>query len=335
MGKNSNVADSVYNTESIMKDESFKDLARYKCMASIFIKLLIPEFKDMSFIEIAEHIIDSKDRGSLSDEEIMQSEIDLEKTEIGTAKEKNTINDIVFLIRLPDGDIAKTVLKSELTVNFEMQNKNETRLIQRAIYYGASLLRDTVPSGDRGYSNIHKIYTIWFCNFNIKLNRYGILDYKYIHRYGMRRYYDDIPDKVANDIEADLINVTLVELPMLLSIINKTELEKLVVKIFYDTKQSVSSIESIQKINLTKYRKVVANRMDWEELTRQKTEESKQEGIKEGIKEGTEHGRMQIIITFMQKNKSKGEDKCKELTKTFLMASDEEIRKASKQVFND
>ena len=330
MGKNSSVADSIYNTKSIMEDESFKDLARYKCMASILMKVAIPEFKDMDYIDIARHIIDTKDRGYMTDDALMQSEIDLEKTESGTAKEKNTINDIVFLVRLPSGLIARTILKPELTVNVEMQNKEEEFTMQRAVYYGASLLRDTVPVGDNKYTNIHKVYTIWFCNFPIEVNRYGILNNEYIHTYGIRRFYSNFPNHVANDSDMDLINVVFVELPLLLKrLACSGELEKLIVTIFYNTAKSVPSIEKAQKINLTKYRKVVAMRMDWDAKTKEKEKISKEEGLKEGLKEG----RIQMLVDSMTENKENGIEYCKKFAKKFLKATDEEIETAIKKVF--
>lgn len=77
MSKNSSAATSIVNTKSIMRDESFKDLARYKCIAAILIKFTIPEFKDMDYIDIAKCIKDAKTRHYDSDADLIQSEIDL------------------------------------------------------------------------------------------------------------------------------------------------------------------------------------------------------------------------------------------------------------------
>lgn len=54
--------------------------------------------------------------------------------------------------------------------NITSENVLGYNLISRAVYYGASLLRSTVPAGDTKYSNIHKVYSIWFCNGNIKFD---------------------------------------------------------------------------------------------------------------------------------------------------------------------
>lgn len=132
MSKNNSVATSIVNTDSIMLDESFKDLARYKCVAAILIKFTIPEFKDMDYIDIAKHIKDSKKRVYESDADLIQSEIDLAPSEAGTANEKNTINDVVFYMETPKGELIETsinsALKPELTVDLEMQTTNSSRI---------------------------------------------------------------------------------------------------------------------------------------------------------------------------------------------------------------
>lgn len=319
MGKNSSMTNSIIDNKSIMKDESFKDLARYKCLASMLMKLTVPEFKDMDYIDIAKHIVDLKDRGTMSDEELMQSEIDLAETEAGTANEKNTINDVVFYARIPSGKLIKAILKPTLTVNFEMQNSKQKRTIPRSVYYGSSLLRDTVPAGDREYKNIHKVYSIWFCNFNLNLDTFGIekLKTEYMHRYGIRRYYDDYPNYVGYDEEADLMNITLIELNKLAEFA-KTDLERTVAKIFFDTSNSIGSIEKLQKVNLTKYRKVVAGRMDWNAKALELVAE----------------GRVEMVVSALSTFKNKGEDYCINFAKKVLKATDEEIKEAIKEVFN-
>lgn len=146
-----------------------------------------------------------------------------------------------------------------------MQTTNSSRIIPRGLYYGASLLRDTVAKGDRTYENIHKVHSIWFCNFKFSesvINRSDEIKDTFIHRYKLCRDYPNSAEKrVFNDSIADLINVTFVELPRLLEQVerdNGTEIIDLVAKLFYDTRNSVSMIEKVQKVDLTKYRKVVS-----------------------------------------------------------------------------
>lgn len=47
MGKNDTLADSLSGEVTISRDESFKDIIRYKAIAAIIIKYAIPDFKDM------------------------------------------------------------------------------------------------------------------------------------------------------------------------------------------------------------------------------------------------------------------------------------------------
>lgn len=345
MSKNNSVATSIVNTDSIMLDESFKDLARYKCVAAILIKFTIPEFKDMDYIDIAKHIKDSKKRVYESDADLIQSEIDLAPSEAGTANEKNTINDVVFYMETPKGELIETsinsalklddekpksVLKPELTVDLEMQTTNYSRIIPRGIYYGASLLRDTVAKGDRTYANIHKVYSIWFCNFKFSENtmiRSDKIKDDFIHRYRICRDYPNSEEKrVFNDSIADLINVTFVELPRLFEQVerdNGTEIRDLVAKLFYDTRNSVSMIEKVQKVNLTKYRKVVANRMDWNAKAKEERAEGKVEG------------RLEMLVSFVESLKQTGPDACRKAARKHLNPTDAEIEEAIDIVFGN
>ncbi len=88
-----------------------------------------------------------------------------------------------------------------------MQNKfkkKKPNTISRAVYYAASGLRATVAAGDREYKNIHKVYTVWLCDEDVVF-RNGMdtafiykkesLNYIYKHRFGIFRFYDELPDR--------------------------------------------------------------------------------------------------------------------------------------------
>ena len=167
MSKNSTLKDTIEESLDITEDEVFKNVVRYKAIAAIIVKGIIPEFYDKLLLEVAKSIINTKDRkGIMSNTAILEDQVDLMPAEAGTKDEKKTVNDAVFRVRLHE-DIIEIKLKCidrEITVNTEMQRTTlESRLgynlISRAVYYGASLLRDTVPAGDTEYTNIHKVYT--------------------------------------------------------------------------------------------------------------------------------------------------------------------------------
>lgn len=178
MSKNNTLADTAVSLVSSTKDENFKDIIRYKAIAALLVKLTIPEFKDKTLVEIAKLIVDLRRRNEKDTAtSILEDEVDFLPTEAGTNDEKNTLSDSIFQIRTSDGvsNIRLGNLFDKITVNAEMQNTTSEsvlgyNLISRAVYYGASLLRSTVPSGDTKYTDIHKVYSIWFCNGNIKFD---------------------------------------------------------------------------------------------------------------------------------------------------------------------
>lgn len=278
MSKNSTLGDTLLTSENILKDENFKDVIRYKAIAALLIKFTIPEFYDKTLVEISRAIIDKVKvhNEKTSDVSILEDEVDLLGTEAGTKDEKNTIYDTVFSVKIGNETtkIKMNCIDSEITVNTEMQSTTSEsslgyNLVSRAIYYGASLLRDTVPAGDTKYTNIHKVYTIWFCAKKLNLQEFPETDGKYIHRYGFRRFYDDIPQKdVGAEKFADLIEVVLVELPKLRR--EDSQTTDMVYKLFFDTQNIVNSIEAVEKVNLTKIRKGVKDMIDYEARTEQR-----------------------------------------------------------------
>lgn len=156
MSKNNTLADTAVSLVNSTKDENFKDIIRYKAIAALLVKLTIPEFKDKTLVEIAKLIVDIRRRNDKdTDTSILEDEVDFLPTEIGTNDEKNTLSDSIFQIRTGDGisNIRLGNIFDKVTVNAEMQNTTSEsvlgyNLISRAVYYGASLLRSTVPAGD-------------------------------------------------------------------------------------------------------------------------------------------------------------------------------------------
>lgn len=303
MSKNDALADTAVSLVSCTKDENFKDIVRYKAIAALIVKLTIPEFKDKTLVEIAKQIIDLKHRNEKNtDASILEDEVDFLDNEAGTKDEKNTINDAIFQIRTNDGisNIRLENILDKVTVNAEMQNITSENvlgynLISRAVYYGASLLRSTVPAGDTKYSNIHKVYSIWFCNGNIKFDiDYNELKNEYIHRYGMRRFYSDIENQVVKaEKSSDLMEIVLVELKKLKEHLD-SDTERLVYNLFYNTGNIVDQIESIEKVNLTKVKKGVKDMIDYEARTQARVNEAEK---------ATE---VNTAVTFLSRQQSKG-----------------------------
>lgn len=289
MAKNSNMSDTADRTFRITEDRSFKDIVRYKAIASIVLKFAIPEFKDKSLVEIARSIIDCT-RGhkeNMTDSEVLDDEIDFLPTEAGAGGEKQTFNDAVFKVSIEgrESPVKLSCLKSVLTVNTEMQNKTTGLgydLISRAVYYGASLLRDTVPSGDSRYTGIHGVYTIWLCNEKLPgLHAQDSLGEQYMHTYSIWRGYAG-HGHVYKDAAADLIKVVMVELPKLKK--EDSTAAELLYKLFNDTRNIVSEIENTEGVTLNKARKGVGDMIDYDARLKEDLAEAMAEEKVNGIK---------------------------------------------------
>ena len=259
----------------------------------------MPEFRKMSLTDIARSIINTRDRSKdQTITNILEDEIDFLPSESGTKDEKNTIQDASFRI-YKEGVINVVDMKAisampsidrMYTTNVEMQNHTSRlgySILSRAIYYGATLLRDTVPAGDTKYTNIHKVYTIWLCmenihDFDIQIPE---LEGQYIHRYNIRRFYDDFPEHaVKAEKKTDLMEVILVELPRIKNLDNESL--NLLKKLFFNTPSVIEEIEKRESVSLTKVKKGVGNVLDTERMVARGKEEGRAEGRKEGREEG-------------------------------------------------
>lgn len=292
MAKNSPMASTAQTAIKITRDKSFKDIIRFKGIAAIVLKFAIREFREKSLTEIARLIVDSTrhHKEDMTDAEILDDEIDFLPSEAGVRGEKQTFNDAVFKVLIAEVEtpVSLSRLKTELTVNTEMQVKTSNlgyNLISRAVYYGASLLRDTVTAGDTYYTGLHKVYTIWLCNEplrDLELNE-DIKD-KYIHTYSFRRNYENYK-YVYTDDAADLIDVVMVELPKLKK--EDSEAARLMYKLFNETKSIVTEIENTEHVELAKAREGLGMVIDYEARLK--------EDVAEAVAEAVENTRAEDI----------------------------------------
>jgi predicted transposase/invertase (TIGR01784 family) len=200
------------DADAIKKDAEFKTLFKYKSVAAMLLKYAVPDFKKYTLREIADSILDIRPRTPASDAERFHSEIDLLNEESGDSGEKLIRMDIVFAMqfkmKLPGNDKISYV---NVTIDFEMQKDNPTeyKLVKRAVYYAASLLRDTLVSAEK-YASIHKVYSVWLCNFDF------LESSRYVHKYNMlRNYRENGIDIYEKDMDADLMEVIFIELTKL------------------------------------------------------------------------------------------------------------------------
>ena len=279
MSKNDTLKDSISRPFEIKKDENFKDIVRYKAITALIVKSTIQEYSSLSLTEIASLIVNTKQRpANMTKEQLLGDEVDQLPTEIGTGKEKNTINDFVFNIRIPGSDEVNKVaiIDKIFSVDIEMQNSSPNYLVQRGIYYGASLLRETVPESDSEYANIHKVYSIWFCSKNIpqiKQNnamykgRADELNKEFVHHFGIRRFYSDIDQVSIAEKDSDLIEVVFIELNKLKEI-SLPDYE-LVKDLFFNTSTVIQDIEVKEQVTLNSVEKGVYKMIDYEARLKQ------------------------------------------------------------------
>lgn len=93
----------------------------------------------------------------------------------------------------------------------------------------------------------------------------GIVGDQAIHRFGIRRFYNELPGKVVGaEKESDLIEVVLIELSKLKGLDGISE-ERLAT-LFYNTPRFISTIEQQEGVVLPKLTREVGTMLDTEKL---------------------------------------------------------------------
>lgn len=189
MRQDETLSSAVETAKNITKDKAFKRIIKYKGIAALLVKYAIPEFEQMRLPDVARHILDigRESKKEKSDAEILADEVDFLQEASGVEGEKLIVLDGVFKMKVNDEVIGVEIKYSNLTVDLEMQNDTSTKslgynLISRAIYYGADLLRKTVPAGSENYADMHKVYSIWFCSNNLDVEVYSEVADRYVYR---------------------------------------------------------------------------------------------------------------------------------------------------------
>lgn len=215
--------------------------------------------------------------------------------QIGTRDEKAIEFDSAFYINRPNSPNSKLSIDLRYLVNTEMQNVVNTPydLISRAIYYGASLLQSTVGAGDTNYTGISKVYSIWLCAnslpnlaCNDKGDRLegGLIGQQAIHRFGIRRFYRELPGKVVEaEKSSDLIEVVIVELNKIQDL-QGIPIQRLST-MFYDTSNFVPTIEKQENVVLPKLKREVREVLDTKKIAKEERELGREEERKKAEQE--------------------------------------------------
>lgn len=294
-------------TNSTTNDTVFKEVYSYKLSAAIVLKNCIPEYRNLHPLQIVRLIKDNTDRGEQSDEEILLTKIDLSQNENASSEHLSTGEDLVFSVYT---DERKDQL-CLVTIDLEMQNKftqSNPNIISRGVYYVAVELTKTVPGGNSSYSMIHKVYSIWLCTQKVVLSSMRTQDqlnefckeynvsHPYKHRFGMRRFYDEIPSKVFNNNpEADLMEVVMFDLTVLQDKADSgqaNEAEMALLKMIYDIPDAIKFIAQEYSIELMGYEEGVKQGMSLIERLEKKDEENA--ALKKELKEQEEKHKKEL-----------------------------------------
>lgn len=240
----SSVFDLLDSEKSLLVDSNFKTLFTEPKVAKALIKALMPNISDSS--EMGTYrLYGDKDISKYS--LTQRNDYIRQRYTESTSQSNKTIEfDVLFDYKY--GDEPKDVF----TINLEMQRNKPSKynIISRAIYYGARILSNILSSSEN-YNELHKIYSIWFLNFN-----YFKDDNEPMHSIGMRSFI--CSDSVllnkeidnVNNIEysyleqADLVEVVFIELPKLNNITN------LKLKKFVEILTNSNQLELKQKLEL-------------------------------------------------------------------------------------
>lgn len=321
---------------ALMKDMAFKSFMKYKGIVALILKYIIPELNELSEIEIVRSIKNIKPHnGYKNDIDIITDKIDLLPSEDGEVGEKNIRYDISFLVAINQENI-----QVDLTIGLEMQQTTSSTalkydLVSRAVYYAAALLRNTITGDNKDYSQIHKVYSIWFCKKDVLEadDRTKVLDNKYVHTYRILRAYSS-PDKESKglwvyDKRADLMEVIMVELNRLTKSDSLDELGNRLKTLFYETDTIIPMVNKVYDVNID-------NTVIEQEV---KDMYEKQDFINEGIEIGKEiareEGQLLAAETLLSKQLAKGKRLSEAAAIKFLSENLDLTPELSKQAYQN
>jgi len=192
-------------------------------------------------------------------------------------------HDVLFDYKVGEGE------KDIYTINFEMQQKDKKYdMLERALCYAVSLLSNILQIGDN-YTKLHKVYSIWFLNFNY------FEDDIAVHSIAPRVYYNSKSDTLTNIISdqtnpeynqnADLLEVVFIELNKRDKIRNAVNLKRLL-DVICDNKQKTETLKVLFNLNDEEVNAMLKQTSFVDEIKEQGRSEGRQEGRSEGRQDG-------------------------------------------------
>lgn len=282
MGRGYTVGCGADYSKIDITEDNFRDVIKYKGIASLIVKFVIPEYKSMTLTEISKLIVNSQNRVCDSGGNILEQEIEQVYRRGETGK---SLSDLVFNIRGTNG-LINTVQIGIKHSNTELGNSNGVNthnsdinfgVVSEAINCGAELLSEALYL--RSEFKIHKVYNICLCSNSIGLSEFKEIKGQHIHRYGVRRFYSGIPKVVSAEEESDLMEVILVE-------VNKIRrgmgiIEDMIYMLFNDAATFVGLMESLERVKLTRLQKCILNTVYYEGRIRRELNNAKEKFLDE------------------------------------------------------
>ena len=227
-----NLLKTVSDNDDFLKDTQFKVIFTEPKVAVNLVQTLIP-FLDINKNKNLDAVIkDSITTYKFYDIELKNIPLS-DRVSIIMEKSNETItntgkvfrHDVLFDYKVGERE------KDIYTINFEMQKENENYdMLERALCYAISISANILHAGEE-YTKLHKVYSIWFLNFNYFDDKIAV------HSIAPRVYYNNKNDVLTNttseQMEAkyhknvDLIEVVFIELKKRKNIRNAEKLKKL------------------------------------------------------------------------------------------------------------
>ena len=274
----SNTLKTISDNDSLLKDVPFKSVFTEPKIAVNLVQKLIP-FLDSNNRNLDDIIQDSITTYKFYDTELKGiplkdrlSSIVEKSNETLTDTGKLFRHDVLFDYKVGEGE------KDIYTINFEMQQKEEKYdMLERALCYAVSLLSNILQVGDN-YTKLHKVYSIWFLNFNYFEDNIAV------HSIAPRVYYNSKSDTLTNVISdqtnpeynqnADLLEVVFIELNKRDKIRNAVNLKSLL-DVICDNTQKTETLKVLFNLNDEEVNAMLKQTSFVDEIK----EQGKQEGV--------------------------------------------------------
>ncbi len=223
---------TILNDDELIADSQFKIIFTEPKVSINLLQTLIPYLNtdDNKSVDtilkecVSTYQFDNKELLGVPLEE--RAKIILEKpSELTTGGGKTFRYDVLFDYKI--GSMEKDLY----TINFEMQKKDkEYDMLERALCYAMTLSSSILKKGDN-YNKLHKVFSIWFLNFNY------FDDDIAVHSIAPRIYYNKSEDILTKDMSkqttpvyhpnADLVEVVFIELTKRKKVRNSEKLKNI------------------------------------------------------------------------------------------------------------